>query len=75
MQGFLCVEEKTVSPEEHERIQKAGANARAGRLSLLRNPYLESANMPATTGDSLEEWQAKVNDWEIGWRAEDLLRS
>lgn len=63
-----------MTKEEHESIQRAGANARALGRDLLANPYYGSGNVPATTGESAKEWQAKVQAWEIGWRAEDLAR-
>lgn len=62
--------------EEHERIQKDGANSRAvnGPLSSLRCPYYHADKMPAATGESIEEWQAKVDAWQLGWQAEDAIR-
>jgi hypothetical protein len=30
--------------------------------------------MPSVTGEKLEEWHAKAVAWDVGWRAEDLIR-
>lgn len=63
-----------LSPDEHERLQRAGANARAAGRSFLDNPHLKSENCPAATGEPLEVWVAKHDAWELGWRAEDAMR-
>jgi hypothetical protein len=31
--------------------------------------------MPSVTGEKLEEWHAKAVGWDVGWRAEDLIRA
>lgn len=57
-----------------EEIQKQGANARALGISQFDNPYAKSAAMPAATGESSEEWQAKFAAWELGWTIENAMR-
>lgn len=57
-----------------EEQQKAGAEARARGESVFDNPYLKSENMPNTTGETIDVWQSKQAQWELGWRAEDLMR-
>jgi hypothetical protein len=57
-----------------ERIQKAGAEARARGESMFDNPYLRPEAMPKITGEGIAEWSAKHDAWELGWRAEDLMR-
>jgi hypothetical protein len=57
-----------------EKIQLHGANARARGESYMDNPYLKSANMPAKTGETIEEWAAKQEAWALGWQMEDMIR-
>lgn len=64
-----------ISADLHTQIQKHGANARSRRESQFDNPYLRADHMPAATGESVEVWNAKHDAWEIGWRAEDLMRA
>ena len=59
---------------ELEQIQKDGANSRALGSTLLDNPYYAEKNMPYKTGELQEVRQEKIAAWELGWRAEDLLR-
>lgn len=60
--------------EEKERLQKAGANARALGHSSLDNPYLKSSAMPLATGDLTHEWLEKHDAWHLGWTMEDAMR-
>lgn len=62
-----------MSDDEHASIQLDGAAARAANQSRFENPFLKSENMPAATGETVEEWTAKWRAWGIGWQAEDLL--
>jgi hypothetical protein len=55
-------------------IQKAGANARARGENFLDNPYYKPEAMPAATGESVSDWQAKAKNWEFGWNMEDMAR-
>ena len=57
-----------------EEIQKQGANARALGISRFDNPYAKSAAMPAATGESIDEWQAKFTAWKLGWDIENAMR-
>lgn len=59
----------------HEDIQKAGANARAHGFGEANNPYYQTENLPATTGETAAEWEAKATAWELGWRMEDAIRN
>lgn len=63
-----------MTKDEHEALQKAGANSRALGQSEIANPFLDPRNMPRATGDSVEDWQAKHDAWALGWKAEDLMR-
>lgn len=64
-----------LTDEEHQAIQKAGANARAlNEFSYLDNPYLQANFMPLVTGESGELWLEKYEAWRIGWLAEDAVR-
>ncbi len=58
----------------HEDLQKQGALARAAGRSLFDNPYLKSENMPAATGDTIEDYQAKHDAWHLGWTIENAMR-
>jgi hypothetical protein len=57
-----------------DKIQKAGANARALLKSQIDNPYLKPDKMPAATGQSIQEWNALVEAWDLGWKMEDVIR-
>jgi hypothetical protein len=57
-----------------EQAEKDGASARALGRDLHSNPYYVAAGMPSVTGEKLEEWHAKAVGWDVGWRAEDLIR-
>lgn len=59
----------------HEDIQKAGANARACGTGEFDNPYIKPENMPAKTGETMEDWQAKADAWKLGWVMEDSIRN
>lgn len=63
-----------MTQEESEKLQKEGANARAIGKSIIDNPFYKSENMPGQTGDEIDEWQLKVQAWELGWRIEDLMK-
>jgi hypothetical protein len=54
--------------------QKAGANARAMRKTQSDNPYYRSDQMPAATGQDVEEWNALAEAWNFGWQMEDVIR-
>jgi hypothetical protein len=63
-----------MTDDENKQIQKDGANARAFGRSMFDNPYLKAEHLPAKTGETVEQWQVKHDLWELGWRAEDLMR-
>lgn len=56
------------------QIQRHGAEASARRKSIFDNPYLKKEAMPAASGDTIEQWEAKRLNWEIGFRVNDLMR-
>ena len=60
---------------QREQAEKDGASARALGRDLRSNPYYVATGMPSVTGEKLEEWHAKAVAWEVGWRAEDLIRA
>lgn len=57
-----------------EELQKQGARCRAAGGQEFNCPLYKEENMPAKTGESVEIWQAKVDQWLIGFRAEDAMR-
>jgi hypothetical protein len=59
---------------EQLAITKAGATARALGKSKMDCPYYKADAVPAATGESIEEWLAKIEAWELGWTAEDMMR-
>lgn len=61
--------------ETDERILTQGAEARAAGKSVFDNPFLRPEQMPAATGDSIEDWQRKHDEWDAGWKIEDAIRS
>lgn len=60
--------------DEIQQLQKQGAEARALGRSRSDNPFYQPALMPSTTGDSVPDWCAKVDAWELGWKIEDAMR-
>jgi hypothetical protein len=56
------------------QIQRFGANAKAQGRSIFDNPYLKKSALPAFSGDTPEQWEAKRAAWEIGYRVEELMR-
>jgi hypothetical protein len=63
-----------LSQEQLDKFQTFGANARARGESFL-SPYLQPHEMPKNTGESFEDWNAKVEAWNLGWSMEDAMRS
>lgn len=53
----------------NKEIWRQGAQAARAGLALLDCPFYRAANMPGHTGESIRDWQAKVQAWEAGWRA------
>lgn len=51
----------------HEQIQKDGAKARTEGATPADNPYYKPENMPAATGETIPEWEAKACAWNFGW--------
>ena len=56
-----------------EKLQRAGSAARAAGIGALMNPFYQSGLMPATTGETVHDWQAKVEAWDQGWLMEDMV--
>ncbi|WP_329957641.1 CrpP-related protein [Bordetella petrii] len=50
-------------------IWHLGAQAARAGLGLLDCPYYRAASMPAHSGESIRDWQAKVRAWEAGWHS------
>lgn len=63
-------EEEIMSNDD---IQLAGANAYCLGRTKLDNPYYQSMNMPKSTGETIEEWQAKAVAWELGYQVEYMI--
>lgn len=59
---------------DNEELVKRGANDRARGLSPFDCPLFKREQMPATTGESVQEWNAKVDAWNLGWKLEDAVR-
>jgi hypothetical protein len=58
-----------------DKFQKLGANARARGESEWLCPCFKPSEMPKATGESIEDWNAKVEAWRLGWKMEDAMRS
>lgn len=58
----------------NEDIQKQGATARAMDKTFFENPYLKRENLPAATGETVQQWQAKHDAWHLGWHVENAMR-
>lgn len=48
-------------------IEKLGAASHAKALTELDNPFLALENLPAKTGESLEDWKKKHDAWQRGF--------
>ena len=44
-----------------------GSQARADGLTIIDNPLYAKSALPAVTGETLQEWQTKVDAWEAGF--------
>ncbi len=55
-------------------VEHAGRMARDSGKAQMENPYFTPQNMPKSTGESVIDWQAKIEAWECGWRAGGLSR-
>jgi len=59
-----------------DEIQRQGANSFAIGLNKSgRNPYYLIENMPASTGETIDDWAKKANAWQMGWAMERLKRT
>lgn len=58
---------------EFEQLQIDGANAYRLGKNEFANPFYRSDQMPAATGETLEEWQSKLAAWELGYKAEKAI--
>lgn len=56
-------------------IQLLGANARAQGLTVFDSPFYKPEAMPASTGETIEAWNAKQEAWSLGWTIEDAIRA
>lgn len=56
-------------------IEKAGAVARASGRYEFDNPYFRSGQMPAATGESLQDWSIKAEAWKRGWTIENAMKT
>lgn len=54
-------------------IQRDGAIARALGKTEADNPYFKAENLPKVTGETPEQWSAKANAWDRGWKLGDAL--
>lgn len=59
---------------ERDDIVKRGSNARAMGLTESDCPFYAADQCPAATGETIEQWSAKVDAWKLGWRIEDAIR-
>lgn len=56
----------TLEKQEHEALQRAGANACASGVSQFDCPLFKADRVPAATGEAPEVWSAKVEAWTLG---------
>jgi hypothetical protein len=59
----------------YENIQRDGADAAREGKSLLDCPFFKAAAMPHHTGEPIDQWHARVDAWEAGWRIASLVRT
>ncbi|WP_367352513.1 CrpP-related protein [Achromobacter animicus] len=52
----------------YEDIQRRGAIAARQGKTLLDCPFFVANAMPSHTGEPIDEWHARVDAWESGWR-------
>jgi hypothetical protein len=54
---------------DQNQLEHDGARAAASGRGVRSNPYLLPENMPATTGEPLDEWSRKNDAWHEGFVA------
>lgn len=50
--------------------RRSGARAASQGSCWQANPYLLAANMPAATGESIDEWCKRHDAWQAGHQEE-----
>jgi hypothetical protein len=55
---------------EKAKLERQGAKAAARGESLRSNPLLTEPNMPASTGESLQEWASRHDAWQDGYEVQ-----
>jgi hypothetical protein len=61
-------------PGERAELERQGAKAAARGDGPLSNPFLCGPNMPASTGESLQEWASRHDAWQDGYQLERRAR-
>jgi hypothetical protein len=61
---------------ERAELQRQGAKAAARGEAPTSNPLLLTINMPASTGESLQEWSLRYDAWQAGyeWQSQATQR-
>jgi hypothetical protein len=59
-------------PGEQAELERQGAKAAARGDEAASNPLLRPLNLPASTGESQQEWKLRYDAWRAGYEQQVL---
>ncbi|WP_156901658.1 CrpP-related protein [Azohydromonas australica] len=59
-------------PGEQAELERQGAKAAVRGDEAGSNPLLQQRNMPASTGEALQEWGRRYDAWRAGYEQQVL---
>lgn len=59
-------------PGEQAELERQGAKAAVRGDDSGSNPLLQKQNMPASTGEALQEWGRRYEAWRAGYEQQVL---
>ena len=59
-------------PGEQAELERQGAKAATRGDAAAANPMLLVQNMPAATGETLQEWSRRYDAWRAGYEQQVL---
>jgi hypothetical protein len=59
-------------PGEQAELERQGAKAAVRGDEAGSNPLLQQQNMPASTGEALQEWRRRYDAWRAGYERQVL---
>ena len=61
-----------MKPGERAELQRQGAKAATRGDAAASNPLLLLQNMPAATGETMQEWAVRYDAWRAGYEHQAL---